>query len=87
MAPRRGLVGIWAAAGSDIFRQLKDFDPEEQPGERVQELPFGTRRCPTCGGALVELGLIPTPESESFCVLECASCDSTFCERPEALLQ
>ena len=72
-----------AALAEELKRTFADFDPENAPGEPVPTLPPGTRSCSTCGGKLVELGLIQgrNPDDASVCVLECEECDATFCEQ------
>jgi hypothetical protein len=76
-----------ARVAAEIEEELRDFDPDDEPGEPVLPVPPGTRTCPSCSGTLVELGLIPTPEGEVICVLECENCDGTFCESPKTPLQ
>lgn len=76
-----------ASVAADVVEQLRDFDPDDELGEPVPVVAPGTRTCPSCGRGLVELGLIPNPEGESLCILECESCDGTFCESAEAPLQ
>lgn len=76
-----------ARVAAEIEEELSDFDPDDEPGERVLPVPYGMRTCPTCSGTLVELGLIPTPEGNVTCVLECESCDATFCESSKTPLQ
>jgi hypothetical protein len=76
-----------ARVAAEIEEELTDFDPDDPPGEPVLPVPPGTRTCPRCNGTLVELGFIPSPspESEAMCVLECESCDATFCESAQPL--
>lgn len=76
-----------ARVAAEIKEELSDFDPDKEPGERVLPVPPGVRTCPTCSGTLVELGLIPTPGGEVTCILECESCDATFCESHQTPLQ
>ena len=78
-----------AILAAEIEETLSDFDPADQPGEPVAPVPRGTRTCPSCGGKLVELGLIPatSPEHGPMCVLECETCDGTFCESVDEPLQ
>jgi hypothetical protein len=61
---------------------LGDFDPDAAPAERVVEIVPGTRECLSCGGALQELALLPSPivPSERALILECEACDATFFE-------
>src|SRR5262245_49324441 len=72
---------------AEIEEALSDFDPDDPPGERVLPVASGTRTCPNCSGDLVELGSIPamSPERAQMCLLECQSCDATFCEGGELL--
>lgn len=76
-----------ASLAEAIRDELSDFDPENPPGELVLPVPAGTRTCPSCSRTLVELGVMPQPDGESVCILECEGCDETFCEGPAALLQ
>jgi hypothetical protein len=76
-----------AKVTAELEEELRDFDPNAQPAERVLPVAPGTRACPTCRGTLEELGVIPNPAGESFCILECLSCDATFCESLAAPLQ
>jgi hypothetical protein len=76
-----------AELAAELEKELGAFDPDDPPGEPVPAVPLGTRTCPSCSGTLVELGFIPRAESESVCVLECESCDGTFCESLAAPLQ
>jgi hypothetical protein len=76
-----------ASLAAQLEEEFRDFDPDDQPGERVPSVAFGTRICPSCSGTLVELGVLPTPNGETICVLECESCDGTFSEGPAAPLQ
>ena len=76
-----------ASVSAEIEEELSDFDPNDAPGEPVLPVSPGTRTCPSCRGALVELGFIPNSEREPVCVLECESCDATFCESVAAPLQ
>lgn len=71
----------------EIVAELEDFDPEDAPGERVQQLPAGIRSCPACAGELLELGLFPNPNGGGVCILECEECDATYCEEPATLVQ
>lgn len=71
-----------ASVAAQLEEQFEDFDPENEPGERVLAVPPGTRTCPSCSGTLVELGSIPNPVGQVFCILECQSCDATFTEGP-----
>jgi hypothetical protein len=76
-----------AAVAAEIVEEIAHFDPATTPGERVLPLPPGTRVCPTCGDSLFELGAIPSPRGEAFCILECEGCDATFCEAAGTTLQ
>lgn len=76
-----------ATVAAEIAEELSDFDPDDSPGEPVLPVPPGTRTCPTCSGDLVELGFIPNPQGETICILECESCDATFCESSATPLQ
>lgn len=76
-----------ASVVAEIQDELSDFDPENPPGELVLPVPPGTRTCPSCSGTLVELGVMPHPDGDSVCILECEQCDEAFCEGPAALLQ
>lgn len=71
-----------AGVAAEIERMFKDFDPDSPPGERVVRVEPGTRVCPRCAGALVELAVLPRPngEPERELVLECDACDATFSE-------
>lgn len=71
----------------EIVTELSHFDPKEPPGERVPFVTAGTRVCPNCKGELSELGVIPTPQGETVCILECESCDGTFCENTATSVQ
>ncbi len=74
-----------ASVVAEIQEVLRDFDPENAPGERVVRLDPGTRVCPSCGGPLVELALLPRPNDDPNheLILECESCDGTFSELVE----
>jgi hypothetical protein len=76
-----------ATLAAEIEASLSDFDPEHAPGEPVLVVPAGTRVCPTCKGDLFELGVIPSPAGETVCILECETCDATFCEALSSLAQ
>ena len=76
-----------ATLAAEIVEELGHVDPEAPPGEPVLPLPPGTRVCPTCGGNLFELGAIPSPRGDTICILECESCDGTFCEAVASPLQ
>lgn len=71
-----------AGVAAEIEGMFRDFDPENAPGEPVLRLEPGTRDCPSCGGALVELAMLPRPDGQATreLILECETCDATFSE-------
>jgi hypothetical protein len=71
-----------AGVAAELEELFADFDPENAPGEPVPRVDPGTRQCPSCGGVLVELAIIPRPDGQPDCelVLECEACDATFSE-------
>jgi hypothetical protein len=71
-----------AGVAAEIEEIFRDFDPENAPGEPVLRLERGTRVCPSCGGALVELAILPRPDGQPDreLILECEACDATFSE-------
>ena len=71
-----------AGVAAEIKEMFQDFDPENAPGEPVLRVEPGTRICPRCGGALVELAILPRPDGQPDreLVLECEACDAPFSE-------
>lgn len=80
-------AGQRSSLAAEIAQELSQFDLEASRGEPVVPLPPGTRVCPACGGSLFELGAIPSPTREAVCILDCESCDATFCEATATPLQ
>ncbi len=69
-----------ASLAAQIKEAFSDFDPDDEPVERVPVVAAGTRTCPSCSGTLAELGALPTPDGDTVCLLECEECDGTFTE-------
>jgi hypothetical protein len=71
-----------AGVAAEIEEMFRDFDPENAPGEPVVRVEPGTRVCPACSGALVELAILPRPDGQPDreLILECETCDATFSE-------
>jgi hypothetical protein len=76
------------SVAAEIQEVLRDFDPENAPGEPVIRVEPGTRVCPRCGGALEEFALLPRPDGNPSheLLLECEVCDGTFSEPVEQQL-
>ena len=64
-----------------LMEQLRElftnFDPENPPGEPVQELPPGATTCPACGSALTAGPTVPL-DGAVLLIYDCSSCDRVF---------
>ncbi len=76
-------------ARTAILSAFENFDPENPPGQRVLQVPKGTRVCPNCGGPLDEGAVIGgqeshVPDHPRQLLLDCPACDQTFSEEAES---
>lgn len=68
-----------AGVREEILDLFADFDPENPPGDVVEEIPAGTTHCPVCGTKLeVICRNREVPGQDPVDFYDCGPCDRGF---------
>lgn len=64
----------------EIGEAFKNFDPNNPPGSRVEEIEDGVRACPRCGEPLsdLEMEMLTFPDGSQAKIVECEACNVSF---------